>query len=176
MRRGREMLREGRGGGRFASKGGGCGVGAILPPTRRGPGAERAARLARAPGRLCRRVWGLERRRRSRARSGCGATGNGVGAAGGKVDCWAERDSARAWGLPLAVRPGREAGIADRRFSTAKRRLLALHLERSASKRQMWSQSRHDPPEGLKAADLVAKQCRRGEVAGSVLQDVAGHY
>ena len=142
VRRGREMLREGRDGGRFASKGEVCGVGAILPPTRRGPGAERAARLARAPGRLCRRVWGLERSRRSRARSGCGATGNGVGAAGGQVACWAERDSDRAWGLPLAVRPepenagagataGARRGIADRTCFTAEGRRLALHLERS---------------------------------------------
>ncbi|MBR3074818.1 MAG: hypothetical protein IKH11_03565 [Bacteroidales bacterium] len=46
----------------------------------------------------------------------------------------------------------------------------------SGAQRKMWSQSRHDPPEGLKAADLVAKQCRWGEVAGSVLQDGAGHY
>ena len=139
---GRMMLREGRGGGRFASKGGRRGERAILPPTRRGTGAKRAARLARAPGRLCRRVGGLERRRRSRARSGCGATGNGVGAAGGKVACWAERNSARAWGLPLAVRTepanagaGATAeawrGIADRTCFTAEGRRLALHLERS---------------------------------------------
>ena len=49
------MLPEGRGGGRFAAKGGICGEGASLPPLRRGPGVERTARPARAPGRLCRR-------------------------------------------------------------------------------------------------------------------------
>ena len=51
----RMMLRGGRGGGRFASKGWPGGVSAILPLPRRGPGVERAARPARAPGRLCRR-------------------------------------------------------------------------------------------------------------------------
>lgn len=55
LRPGRMMLRRGRGGGRFVAKGWRCGERAILPLTRHGTGAKRAARPARAPGRLCRR-------------------------------------------------------------------------------------------------------------------------